>query len=99
MQVVPAFGATAAALPAEKVLENIVEDVAESTACVEPVEALTLLRAGMSEHVVALAPFLVAQRFVGFVDFFKFGFGVFLLGVAGVQVRVVLAGHLAIGLL
>ena len=53
----------------------------------------------MSEHVVAPALFLIAQVLVGLVDLLEFLFGLFLFTLAGLQVRVVLAGHLAIGLL
>ncbi len=51
----------------------------------------------MAEHVIAFPSFLIAQRFIGFVDFLKLLFGGFLLLIAGVEVRVVLAGQFPVG--
>ena len=59
----------------------------------------TLLSAGMAEHVVAFALFLIAQYFIGFIDFFEFFFGGLFLMVAGVEIRMVLAGQFPVRLL
>lgn len=99
MEIVPSFGSSAAALAAEEVLKNVIEDVAEPAALAESLEALALLRPGMAEHVVPFALVLIAERFVGLVDLFEFDFGFFLLRVAGVQVRMVLACEFAVRLL
>ena len=42
---------------------------------------------------------LVAQRLVGFVDFLEFFFRRFFLGLSRLEIGMVLAGHLPIGLL
>ena len=51
----------------------------------------------MAEHVVALAFVLVAQLLVSLVDFFELFFRRFFLGLAGLEIGMVLAGHLPIG--
>jgi len=83
----------------QKILEDIVKHVPESaTAEIKPLKAgTTLLCPGMTEHVVAFSPFLIAQRFVSFVDFFKLLFSGFLLLVACVKVRMMLAGQFPVG--
>lgn len=101
LEIASPFRAASATGLSEEVFENIVKNVAETAAVeIESIKASsTLLRAGMPEHVVTLPFVLVAQGFVGFVDFFELFFGGFFLVIAGVQVGVVLAGHLSIGLL
>ncbi len=84
---------------AEKIFEDIVKDVPESAAIeIEPVKAWpTLLCPGMTEHVVAFPLFLIAQRFVGFVDLFEFFFGCFFLLIASMEIWMVLTRELSIG--
>ncbi len=53
----------------------------------------------MAEHVVALAFILIAQRLIGFIDFFELFFRRFLLGLSRLEIGMVLACHLPIGLL
>ena len=78
MQVVAALGAGTSARLAEEVLENIVEDVAESTLSAE-IESLRSLRStGMAEGIVPPTFFLVADDLVGFVQLFEFFFRGFL---------------------
>lgn len=102
LEIVAAFGPScpAASRLAEKVFENVVKYIPKSaTIEIEPVKAWpTLLGTGMTEHVVAFPPFLIAQRFVGFVDFLKLLFGGFLLLLADVEVRVVLASQFPVSL-
>ena len=75
LEVVAAFRPIAASLAPEKVLEDVVEGVAEAASTKpKPIWTATLLSPGMAEHIVALAFFLVAQRLVGFIDFFEFFF-------------------------
>ena len=59
-----------------KILEDVSEGVAEAaSAKSETIRTATLLRPGVTEHVVAALAFvLVAQRLVGFIDFFELFF-------------------------
>ena len=98
LEVVAALRSIAASLAAEEILEDIVEGVAES-ASAKSFRAAALLRAGMAEHVITLAFFLIAQRLVCLVDFFELLFRSFLLCFSRLEIRVMLPGHLAIGLL
>ena len=81
--------------PAEEVLKDVVENIAE--ALPEPFKALRTL--GMAEGVVATALVLVAQRGVGFVDLFEFLLGYLLLLLAGLGVGMVLPCEPSVGLL
>ncbi len=75
LEVGAAFRPIAASLAAEKILEDVIEGVTEAASTKsEALRTATLLSPGMAEHVVALAFFLVAQRFVGFIDFFELFF-------------------------
>jgi len=72
LEVVAALRPIAASLAPEKILEDVIEGVAEAaSAKSETIRTATLLRPGVTEHVVALAFFLVAQRLVGFIDVFE----------------------------
>src|SRR5215471_2751571 len=101
LEVVAALRTVAAALPTEEIVEDVVEDIAESatTESAEPFKAGSLLGAGMPKHVVSSPLFLVAERFVGFVDLFELFFSAFLLLFTGMQVRMMLAGQSPIRLL
>lgn len=101
LEVVAALRTIAAALPTEEIVEDVVEDIAESatTESAEPFKAGSLLGAGMPKHVVSSPLFLVAERFVGFVDLFELFFSAFLLLFTGMQVRMMLAGQSPIRLL
>ena len=48
-------------------------------------------------HVVAFPLFLIAEMLVGFVDFFELLFGVLLLVLTGVKIRMILAGQFSVG--
>jgi hypothetical protein len=92
LQVVAALGASSSARLAEEVLENIVEDVAESTLSAE-IESLRSLRStGMAEGIVPPPFFLVADDLVGFVQLFEFFFRGFFLFGGCVEIWMVLAG-------
>src|SRR4029077_8678707 len=75
LEVVAALRPIAAPLTSEKILEDVVEGVAEAVSAEsESIRTPTLLRSGVTKHVVALAFFLVAQRLIGFIDLFEFFF-------------------------
>ena len=97
MKIVAALRPTAATLSTKKIFEDIVKGLAEA-APAESVLTSTLLGSSVAEHVVAFAFFLIAQGLVGFVDFFELFFRRFLLGLSRLQIGMVLAGHLPIGL-
>ncbi len=96
LQVVTAFSSTASPGSGltKEVFEDVVEDVAKSaSAKVKPVKTrATLLASGVAEHVVAFPLLLIAQGFVGFIDFFELFFSGLLLLFACMQVGVMLAG-------
>jgi hypothetical protein len=73
LKIVAAFCTTAAAsLSTEEILEDVVEGLAEAASTEsEAVWTAPLLSPGVAEHVIALAFFLIAQRLVGFIDFFE----------------------------
>ena len=85
----------------EEILEDIVKGISETPASkIKTFESSgTLLRPGMTEHVVAFPLLLVAQGFVRFVDLFELFFGCFLLMIAGLQIWMVLAGQFPVGFL
>ena len=100
MEVVAALCPAPASLTSEKILEDIVEGVAEAgSAESEALRSRTLLSPGMAEHVIAFTFVLIAQRLIGFIDFFELFFRRFLLGLPRLEVGMVLACHLSIGLL
>ena len=61
--------------------------------------APSLLRTGMTEHVIPFSLVLIAQRFVGFVDFFELFFSGLFLVVASLEIRMVLTRQFTVGLL
>jgi hypothetical protein len=97
LEVVTALRPAAASLTPEKVLEDVIESVAEA-ASAESLRARALLGTCMAEHIVAFAFILIAQRLIGFIDFFKLFFRRLLLSFSHLKIGMVLAGHLPIGL-
>jgi hypothetical protein len=92
----PRPGATAAsAAGAEEIAEQIAEDVLEPGAEIESAEA-ALLERRVSEAIVGRAALAVAQHLVRFADLLEAVLGG---PVAGILVRVILEGELAVGLL
>ena len=99
LKVVTAFRSIATSLAPKKIFEDVVEGIAEAASSKAETIRTALLSPGVAEHVVALAFVLVAQRLVSLVDFFELFFRRFFLGLSGLEIGMVLAGHLPIGLL
>ena len=99
LEIVASLRPVTASLAPEEIFEDVVEGVAEAAATAESLRSGTLLAARVAEHVIAFALFLIAQRLVGFVDLFEFFFRYFFLRLSRLEIGMVLAGHLAIGLL
>jgi hypothetical protein len=78
----------------EEIIEDVVEDVSESTPWVEAFTE-TLGATAMAERIVPPALLLIAQDFIGFIDLFELFFGDLLLLISGVHIGVVLASQLS----
>ena len=75
LEVGPAFGPGAPARLAEKIFENIVEDVAEAALPAEVESFRSLRSAGVAKGIVSPPLVLIADDLIGLIDLFEFFFG------------------------